>query len=109
MSPRFWGQQSKEELLRAMRAAVGDRVVWQVRNEKGSIIDSQSEVGGWPPLKTAQAPADVDRDGIADDWEKEHGLNHNDPTDHRSDQDADGYTNLEEYVNSWAGSTSMPE
>jgi hypothetical protein len=61
-----------------------------------------------------QAPRiDSDKDGIPDQWEKEHGLDPNDPSDADLDPDNDGfdfdgdgnisqserYTNLEEYLN----------
>jgi hypothetical protein len=40
---------------------------------------------------------DNDGDGMADSWEREHGLDPNDPTDADKDKDGDGLTNLEEY------------
>ena len=43
---------------------------------------------------------DRDRDGMPDTWESANGLNPEDPNDGNSDRDGDGYTNLEEYVNS---------
>ncbi len=39
------------------------------------IIDSQNDVGGWPQLKNGTPYLDQDHDGIADTWEKTHGLN----------------------------------
>ena len=63
------------------------------------IIDSQTQVGGWPILHSAPAPPDADHDGIPDDWETSHGLNHNDSSD-ASLVDASGYTMIEEYINS---------
>jgi hypothetical protein len=41
---------------------------------------------------------DIDRDGIPDDWEIAHGLRPN-TADNNGDFDADGYTNVEEYIN----------
>jgi hypothetical protein len=49
---------------------------------------------------STDAPVDVDRDGMPDDWESTHGLNPNNPEDRNNDLDGDGYTNLEEYLNS---------
>jgi hypothetical protein len=62
------------------------------------IIDSQTDVGGWPQLKSAAAPTDSDHDGMPDDWEKSKNLNPNDGSD-RSNVAASGYTMLEEYLN----------
>ena len=36
---------------------------------------------------------------MPDSWEKTNGLNANNPNDRNGDQDGDGYTNLEEYLN----------
>jgi hypothetical protein len=63
------------------------------------IIDSQTQVGGWPELKSASAPKDSDADGMPDSWEVEHGLNPENPNDRNDDQNQDGYTNLENYLN----------
>jgi hypothetical protein len=57
-------------------------------------------VGGWPQLKSAAAPADADSDGMPDEWETSRGLNPRDPADGPRDRDNDGYTNVEEYLNS---------
>jgi formylglycine-generating enzyme required for sulfatase activity len=70
-----------------------------IRTGKGAIIDSQQDVGGWPVYRSTIAPADKDRDGMADEWETDHGLSSRDPDDHKNDLDKDGYTNLEEYLN----------
>ena len=81
------------------RDAVDIRIVGEVRNGKGKIIDDEEQVGGWPELKSAEPPDDSDKDGMPDDWEKQHGFDPDDPTDGNGDSDADGYTNLEEYLN----------
>ncbi len=81
------------------RDSVDARIVDEVRNRKGQIIDSQNQVGGWPELKSTPAPLDSDHDGIPDEWEKQHGLNPNDASDGAIDSDKDGYTNVEEYLN----------
>ncbi len=82
------------------RDSVDARIVNEVRQRKGSIIDSQQQVGGWPELKSSTAPKDSDNDGMPDDWEQRHGLNPRDPSDAAGDRNNDGYTNLEEYLNS---------
>ncbi len=84
------------------RDAVDRRIVDDVTNGTGRIINSQSQVGGWPDLKSTPAPADSDSDGMPDTWEKQNGLDPNDPADGAEDADKDGYTNLEEYLNSLA-------
>jgi len=81
------------------RDAADRRIVDDVRNRKGRIINSQTEVGGWPELKSLPAPPDRDHDGMPDAWETQHGLNPDDQTDAAADRDADGYTNVEEYLN----------
>ena len=82
------------------RDAVDQRVIANVRDRKGKVIDSQTEVGGWPALRSAPAPVDSDHDGMPDAWEKAHGLNPNDPSDRNAGRERDGYTNLEKYLNS---------
>jgi len=81
------------------RDSVDAQMVNEVRSGKGSIIDSQQQVGGWPELKSAAPPVDSDGDGMPDLWEHRHGLNPRDASDGSADQDKDGYTNLEEYLN----------
>lgn len=80
------------------RDAVDRRVVAAVRLGEARLIDSQTEVGGWPALARATPPKDADSDGMPDAWEAEHGLR---PlaADDRGDPDEDGYTNIEEYLN----------
>jgi hypothetical protein len=81
-----------------VRDAVDLAVLQGVRDRTGHQIDSQTEMGGWPMLKSQPAPRDSDHDGMPDAWEKAHGLN-----PHKDDSaglGADGYTNLEVYLNS---------
>lgn len=42
---------------------------------------------------------DSDGDGMADDWERERGLNPNDASDANGDYCSQGYTNIEYYIN----------
>ncbi len=84
---------------RPVRDAVDARIVAEVRRGAGAIIDSQWEVGGWPVYRPARPPADADRDGMPDEWEKARGLNPRDAGDAAGDRNNDGYTNLEEYLN----------
>ncbi len=66
---------------------------------KTGIIDSQANVGGWGDFKGADAPPDTDLDGMPDAWESRHGLDPKNRADNSSDNDNDGYTNIEEYLN----------
>lgn len=81
------------------RDSVDVRVVADVRAGIGTVINDEDEVGGWPELMSSQAPTDSDSDGMPDNWEHRRGLNPTDPTDGNGDLDGDGYTNLEEYIN----------
>jgi len=81
------------------RDVVDIRIVNDVKNGTGRIINSQDEVGAWPELKSTEPPRDSDQDGMPDDWEEQHGFDSNNPADRNGDADEDGYTNLEEYLN----------
>jgi pectate lyase len=80
------------------RDAVDQRLVREVREGGGAIIDSPEEVGGYPTLAMGSAEADLDGDGIPDEWEAELGLDPLDPSDGNADSDGDGYTNIEAYL-----------
>jgi pectate lyase len=88
---------------RPARDAADARIANEVRGCAGGIIDNPSERGGWPTLLSLPAPADADRDGMADAWEAAKGLNPANAADRNGDLDGDGYTNLEEYLNELAG------
>ena len=82
------------------RDAVDARVVNQVINGTGRIIDDEAEVGGWPELKSTPAPNDSDRDGMPDYYERPNKLNPNDPSDAKgTNLSKEGYTNIEVYLN----------
>jgi len=63
------------------------------------IIDSQTDVGGWPELKSSNPPKDSDNDGMPDDWERKNNLDtaRVDQKEYTMDK---GYTNIEMYINS---------
>jgi hypothetical protein len=82
-----------------VRDSVDARIVDQVRQRKGAIIDSQTQVGGWPEYRHVPPPQDSDNDGMPDSWEAAHGLNPNDPADASLDSNGDGYANIEDYLN----------
>jgi hypothetical protein len=82
------------------RDAVDQRIINDVKNKTGKFIDDEAEVGGWSELKSGTPSVDTDNEGMPDEWEDVQGLNKNDSSDGNLDQDADGYTNIEEYLNS---------
>jgi hypothetical protein len=63
----------------ADRDSVDRRIVSDVENRRGSIIDSQNQVGGWPTLAINRRSLSL-------------------PADPNGDDDRDGYTNLEEWL-----------
>lgn len=90
------------------RDAVDERIIAEVREGKftfrgsngstGGLIDTQSDVGGWPELKTgSQTDIDSDKDGIPDVWEQKYGLDPN-KTDARISTLVTGFTNIEVYL-----------
>jgi hypothetical protein len=83
------------------RDAVDARVFAEPAMQGGRIIDSGTQVGGYPTLAAGTPPADADNDGMPDAWEVSLGLN---PLvrNNNGDFDSDGYTDLEEYLNELA-------
>ncbi|MDR2804829.1 MAG: pectate lyase [Dysgonamonadaceae bacterium] len=88
-----------------VRDAIDRRITDEVRNgaftygDKG-LIDSQSQVGGWPELSSLPAPVDSDNDGMPDDWEDANGLDKFDAGDNAAYGLSPVYTHLEMYLNS---------
>jgi hypothetical protein len=80
---------------------VDARVAQHVRKSTGKIIDTTDEVGGWPAYASAEPPADQDKDGIPDTWERRHKLNPKDALD-AVRLAPSGYTWIEEYINELA-------
>lgn len=77
---------------------------------RASVADTRAGTGRWGTplpddlmegLTPTVAPADEDRDGMADAWELSRGLDPNDPDDHAEVLDS-GYTAIEEYINELA-------
>jgi pectate lyase len=81
------------------RDSIDTRVVNDVMNGVGKIINDPAEVGGWLTISSAPPCADSDHDGMPDLWEKNFIFNSHDPSDSSKDTDGDGYTNLEEFLN----------
>ncbi len=70
------------------------------KRQKSGIIDSQSDVGGWPELNMLPAPDDTDHDGMPDEWEVQQGLKPGDASDGAQLAGIGMYTNLEVYLSS---------
>lgn len=96
------------------RDTLDQRIVNDVGNRTGRIIDVQGgyphgtpydqTVNAWPALNSTAAPTDSDHDGMPDSYETANSLNPNDAGD-RNVVAANGYTNLENYLNSLAAQT----
>ncbi len=98
------------------RDEVDQRLIRTVRNQTGMIVDAVGPsdqptdyvtntingtnyifVRGWPVLNSLVPPADTDNDGIPDYWEIALGWNPNLANNNHTN--ADGYTDLEWYLN----------
>jgi pectate lyase len=84
------------------RDAVDARIVLDARNGTGKIINKEKEVGGWPKYDSGEPPMCSANDGIPDEWKKAHALALND-LNVANAVNAEGYTELEAYLNSLAG------
>lgn len=73
---------------------------------KIGIITDPSQVGGYPEYKGTPYK-DTDGDGMPDDYEIKNRLNPKNPADAYTYK-ANGYTNIEEYLNGLAGKETLP-
>jgi hypothetical protein len=99
-----------------VRDAIDQRIVLEVQNRTGAIIDVQggyphgtpysTSQAAWPVLNCGAPPTDTDHDGMPDAWETANGLNPNDPAD-RATLAANGYANLENYLNGLVAATVL--
>ncbi len=89
------------------RDAVDRRVAREVNEGRGRIIDSPSDVGGYPVYSRGTPARDSDNDGLPDVWEEAHGLD-------KSRANANGrhldpnYDNIEVYINGLFGPSGRP-
>jgi hypothetical protein len=91
---------SPQSLIKATEAKFAPEFVEELRTAVPlGFITDPDEVGGYPSYLGTPYP-DADQDGLPDDWEKKRGLNPNDSSDATADRDGDGYTNIEEFINS---------
>ncbi len=81
------------------RDSVDARVVADARNGTGKIINNENDVGGWPAYASGTPPVDTADDGIPDDWKRANGISLDQPNAAKT-VNADGYTELEVYLNS---------
>ena len=80
------------------RDPVDRRIVEGVRSRQGKVINTETDVGGWPELPVGKAPADTDGDGMPDAWEKAQGLDPKTADGAAPANDGSGWTNLELYL-----------
>ncbi len=90
-----------------VRDAVDELLISELRSNgtEGQIITRESDNGIPNNVGTVEggtAPVDTDQDGMPDVWETTRGLDPNSPDD-SSDDDGDGYTNIEEYLSCLVG------
>ncbi len=85
----------------ARRDAIDERVLSDVKNGTGKIIDSPADVGGWVTIDPGTSCVDSDNDGYPDAWEMKYfgALGRGSLVNSLDDLDQDGYTDLEEYLN----------
>ncbi|UII26429.1 pectinesterase family protein [Fulvivirga maritima] len=91
------------------RDAIDARIVNETTNgtytyngsngSSNGLIDTQSDVGGWPAYNSSSAPTDSDGDGMPDSWENSRGLNSNNASDGSAYTLSSVYTNVEVYIN----------
>ncbi|KAM5341237.1 hypothetical protein ACJ41O_015346 [Fusarium nematophilum] len=83
------------------RDSVDTALIKQVRSfgKEGALISDEASMGGVGQIASGSAPVDSDGDGIPDAWETQNGLNPKDASDGMK-KASNGYTNLENYVNS---------
>ncbi len=88
------------------RDEVDAKLIEAIRTQTGTKLQQETDLGvganGYGALASGTAPTDTDRDGMPDGWETKRGLSPSDAADRNGDDDNDGYTNLEEYLNELA-------
>jgi hypothetical protein len=82
------------------RDAVDLRIVREVAAGGGHIIEKETalpETDRWPDYRSLPPPADTDRDGLPDFWERQFGLDPQEASD--GARIVRGYANIEHYFN----------
>lgn len=113
--PTQTAEEAYQSVLRSVGASykrdtLDDRIINDVRNRTGKIIDVQGGLPhgiayeftttAWPTLASLPSLTDTDKDGIPDDWEVKNGLNPSDASDAAKIPSHKFYTNIELYINS---------
>lgn len=93
-----------------IRDAVDSLLISQLNSfgTEGQIITTEEDngiPGNVGTVVNGTPPTDTDQDGMPDSWEEANSLDKDDPDDRNDDADNDGFTNLEEYLNSIIGDT----
>ncbi|TWT97554.1 hypothetical protein Pla108_17060 [Botrimarina colliarenosi] len=88
---------NRNDLNALLASNVADRTGYQISNQSQLPISGD----GWGDILGGAAPTDTDRDGMPDAWEAKHGLSTT-VANNNGDFDADGFTDLEEYLNDLA-------
>ena len=94
-----------------MRDAVDERIVDDVKNGTGKLIDTVNDTPGYPTLNAGTAITDTDKDGMPDEWEQEQmsvlGVTGIAISDFKPNAYnlSSKYTNLEVYMNSLVQNT----
>jgi pectate lyase len=85
-----------------LRDSLDTRLLSELQARTGNV---GRQGASFPTLATSTAaPTDTDHDGMPDSWETSHGLNPNNSADRNGvPTPANGYTNLELYLNELAG------
>jgi pectate lyase len=91
-----------------IRDSVDQRIINNLVNRQGKFMNGMTLDGvagfaciSWPTLASGTPAKDDDNDGLPDAWETYYfdNTSSGSPKDSKADFDADGYTDLEEYLN----------
>lgn len=76
------------------------KLIENIKRDIATPVDSVQQAGGFGENPAGKVVQDSDDDGIPDWFERERGFDIN-LKDANKDRDANGYTNIEEYINSF--------
>jgi pectate lyase len=91
---------------RPYRDSVDQKMASDFANGTGAYRQNVSYPADFPTYQNLAASTDTDNDGMPNAWESAQGLNPG-VDDSAGDRDGDGYTNIEEYLNSLAGDAAI--